>query len=180
MAQLAVEPTSRTNIIDVAMQIAQLGAKVGKSTATNNGIYGFVGKDGRTEFILGDCHYRVMAQEWGKVKDPVAVVTRIHRVGNRSESLSDDVCKDWYHYLFNDSPYAPWVITKDVEEAWEKKYCAISTEAPANMVQSFCIATRNTWENASRVQSVVKLLRAGIHPTLRLLLATISCRTPRT
>ncbi len=71
-------------------------------------------------------------------------------------------CTPYLNYLFNDSPWAPCFITKDVKEAYEKGV-VMNCNLPLGQLVGAGCAVREAIEHEDQLPIFNKLLKAGYH-----------------
>jgi hypothetical protein len=99
--------------------------------------------------VAGKCDYIVT--EFGKVKTDASIW--------------------WGYYLANLSPLKDCFLLKDIDAIVENGGYVLNVKQPANAIGMACIATRQAWEYADRVDAFYALCRRGVPVDLAFLAA---------
>lgn len=76
----------------------------------------------------------------------------------------------FYHYLFNESPWADVFVTKDVSKIQDDGI-TVRLDRPATLTLSGAIATRHPWEKAGLVETFYHLVNAGLDKDMAMVAA---------
>ena len=135
----------------------------------SNGYFGFIKKEGTFDFQGGPCHGTVLNYAVSRREKVYAVVTKINRTMDREHHGCPEQSKhsvQFYDWLFNRSPFASCWLYKSAANQFERKFTAVTTKVPANLMQAALITSRNTWEYRDKVDMWAELVSKGVNENL--------------
>lgn len=136
--------------IEKAYEALDILVKKSINNMNNASFVGVFDKKDNRFYIGHGCHYSLRQLGTGTV----AIVSRISPY---SSALIDKTTKEYYSWLFNDSPWADVFVIKDAKEAMKLKAVICNTNLPSNYVAGAIFASR-AWQGTNSINTFIKII----------------------